>query len=181
MVGQPQIQVTSEHFEVFLREHPNRLYELIHGEIVEKVVTEERGYIALNIGTEIRNYLKENRIGRTSVETSYRPKDDNLNDRLPDVSFRRTDSELVKRGPVLGMPDLAIEIKSPDDSIKQMRESATYYLANGCQMVWIVYPDKAMIEVYQQDSDIQILFEKDTLSGGHVLPDFEMLVTDVFA
>lgn len=181
MVDQPQILITSQHFEDFLREHPNRLYELIHGEIVEKVVTEEHGYIALNIGAEIRNYLKKNRIGRASVETRYRPKDDNLNDRLPDVSFRRTDSDLVKRGPVLGMPDLAVEIKSPDDSIKQMRESATYYLANGCQMVWVVYPDKTMIEVYQQESDIQILFENDILYGGHVLPDFEMSVADVFA
>ena len=48
-------------------------------------------------------------------------------------------------------------------------------------MVWIVYPDKNMIEVYQPESDIQILFEKGTLSGGDVLPGFKMAVAVVFS
>ena len=181
MVDQSQIQVTAEQFETFLSEHPDGMYELIHGEIVEKMVTEEHGLIAANIVIEIGNYLKRNRIGRVVVETRYRPAGDALNDRLPDVSFRRTDSDPVRRGPVTGMPDLAVEIKSPDDSNRQMRETAAYYLANGCKMVWVVYPEQRMVEVYQPDADIQILLEKDTVDGGEVLPGFQMPVAEMFS
>ena len=180
MVDQ-QIQVTAAQFETFLSEHPDGMYELIHGEIVEKMVTEEHGLIAANITAFIHNFLRENRIGRVVVETRYRPEGDDLNDRLPDVSFRRTDDDPVRRGPVTGMPDLAVEIKSPDDSNRQMRDTAAYYLANGCGMVWVVYPEQRMVEVYQPEADIQILLEKDTVDGGDVLPGFQMPVAEIFA
>ena len=180
MADQTLIQVTTEEFETFINERPDRHYELIHGEIVEKVVTEEHGYIALNIGAEIRSYLKQHPIGRASVETRYKPIGDNLNARLPDVSFRRTNEALVKRGPIPGMPDLAVEIKSPDDTNQQMRDTAAYYLEHGCAMVWVIYPAQRMVEVYQATADIQILLEKDSIDGGTVLPGFQMAVATIF-
>ena len=79
------------------------------------------------------------------------------------------------------MPDLAIEIKSPDDTIQEMRDTAAYYLANGSRLVWLVYPNYRLIEVYRLGADIQILGEEDTLTGGDVLPGFELPVREVFA
>ncbi|MGB7337416.1 MAG: Uma2 family endonuclease, partial [Phototrophicaceae bacterium] len=69
--------------------------------------------------------------------------------------------------------------KSPTDSYKLMREKATYYLANGCQMVWLVYPEKAMVEIYHPEADIEILFADDVIRGGSVLPDFELSVRTI--
>lgn len=46
-------------------------------------------------------------------------------------------------------------------------------------MVWIVYPEKRMVEVYQPDTDIDILFEGDVIQGGKMLPEFELKVADV--
>jgi len=34
--------------------------------------------------------------------------------------------EVIRKGAALFMPDLAIEIKSPDDSFKKMRETARF-------------------------------------------------------
>lgn len=170
--------ITIEVYEDFLASHDG-LYELIHGEIIEKVVTEEHDIIVVNIATEIKIYLKQNPIGRVAVEARYRPKDATQNDRLPDVSFRKTDEPVVKRGAVEGMPTLAVEVKSPTDTNKLMRDKATYYLANGCQMVWLVYPEKEMVEIYHQDADIEILFTDDVIHGGAVLPDFELSVRDI--
>ena len=124
--------------------------------------------------------MKKNRIGRVAVEARYKPEGDNVNARLPDVSFRRTKDEPVKRGPVIGMPDLAVEIKSPDDTNQQMRETAAYYLEHGCKMVWLVYPEQRLLEVYQPDLDLQILLEKDIVDGGDVLPNFQMAVATIF-
>lgn len=77
------------------------------------------------------------------------------------------------------MPDLAVEVKSPDDSLRALRDKARYYLANGCRLVWLVLPDKQIIEVYTADK--QPLTEADTLTGGEVLPGFALPVRQVFA
>ena len=170
--------MTITEYEAFIDTHEG-LYELINGEIVEKVVTEEHGVIVVNIATEIRIYLKQNPIGRVAVEARYRPKDENYNVRLPDVSVRITDAPIVRKGAVEGMPDLAVEVKSPTDTLKLMREKANYYIANGCQMVWLVYPDKQMVEIYHKDADIEILFVDDVIHGADVLPGFELKVKEI--
>jgi Uma2 family endonuclease len=76
----------------------------------------------------------------------------------------------VKEGGVPEMPDLAVEIKSPDDSVRQMRDKAAYYLANGAEMVWLVFPAQRLVEVYTPDDEVQILVEGDVLTAGDLLP-----------
>jgi Uma2 family endonuclease len=174
-------KTTVADFETFLAKHPDHLFELIHGEIVEKMVTEEHGIIVVNIATEIRIYLKSNPIGQVGVEIRHRNPDDDLNDRLPDISFRPiAASDIVKQGAVPTMPALAIEIKSPTDSYRQMRDKAQYYLDNGTQLVWLIYPEKQLVEVYRKDSDIDILTHDDSLLGYDVLPNFELPVSEIF-
>jgi Uma2 family endonuclease len=177
---QSNVRITTETFEEFLATHREGLYELIDGEIVEKMVTEEHGGIALNIGSALHAYLKKNKIGLASVEARYAPVGDKYNDRLPDVSFRRTDAPRVKKGAVQGMPDLAVEIKSPDDSNKQMRATADFYIANGAKMVWLVFPDKKLVEVHRPDGNYETYLEGDTISGGELLPDFSITVAEIF-
>lgn len=45
------------------------------------------------------------------------------------------------------MPDLVIEVTSPDNTYKSMRKRADYYLAHGTRLVWLVYPEKCLVEV----------------------------------
>jgi Uma2 family endonuclease len=169
-------------FEEFLAlsENRDRLFELVDGEIVQKMPTREHGIIVGNIVTEFNLYLRQNPIGRAAVEARHRPANDDENDRLPDISFvSGLDKPVERKGPALYMPDLAVEVKSPDDSNKEMRAKADYYLANGSRMVWLVYPDKRLVEVHTAD-DFQIHTIDDTLDGGDVLPGFKLAVRDVF-
>lgn len=62
-----------------------------------------------------------------------------------------------------------------------MRECADYYLWHGTRMVWLVYPEKRIVEVYQPNADVQILLETDELTGGDVLPGFMLAVSVIFA
>lgn len=169
-------------FEAFVAKHPDRLFELIHGEIVEKMVTEEHGMIAAKIVIELGIYLKTNPIGRLGVEISHRNPNDEFNERLPDISFRQPadDEEIVREGAVKKMPDLAVEVKSPNNTYKELREKADFYLYSGCQMVWLIYPEKQIVEVYRNDADIDILTADETLSGYDVLPDFELKISEIF-
>lgn len=170
-------------FEALLNQpgNHNRLLELIHGEIFEKMPTQEHGLIALNIGSELTAYAKQHKNGRPGVEVRHQATDDDRNSRLPDVSFTCANVPIVAQGSVTAMPDLAVEIKSPADTIKAMRETAAYYLANGSRLVWLVYPNLRLVEVYRSDADVEILDDEQLLVGHDVLPGFELSIASVFA
>jgi Uma2 family endonuclease len=182
MAIQPKLYTVAE-LERFLAlpENGDRYFELIQGEIVEKVPTEEHGLIAGNIYGFLWNYTRQSGVGRAVIEVRVRMPEDEYNSRQPDLAFfADTTRPVVKRGPVLQMPDLVIEVKSPDDTYKSMRERAEYYLMNGAKLVWLVYPDKRLVEVYRQDADSDLLTADDMLQGNDVLPGFTLSVHEIF-
>ena len=113
MVVEKKLYTVAE-FEAFLAEPENRdrLFELINGEIVEKMPTEEHGMIAAEIARLLGNFVKPKKLGRVAVEARHRVEKDNHNDLLPDVSFTSQERmlPLVTQGAVPQMPDLAVEI-----------------------------------------------------------------------
>lgn len=159
--------------------YAERLLELIDGEMVEKVPTQEHGMITGNIYGPLWNFVQQRRNGRVVMEVRHRMPHDQRNARIPDISFTGGNKPIVKKGTVPHMPDLAVEVESPDDSLKEMREKARYYLANGTWLVWLVIPEKRFVEVYTPDVE-EVLTENDTLSGRDVLPEFVLAVRDIF-
>ncbi len=174
--------ITVDEFEEILArpENSDRLLELIHGEIVEKMPTWEGGVIAVDVGTDFNLYLRKNPVGRASVESRHRPAGDKLNDRIPDVAVvLGMDKPMVRKGATEFIPDLAFEIQSPDDSARLMLDKAQFYLAHGCKMVWLVYPAKRFVEVLTSDYR-QFYSGEDVISAEIVLPGFTMSVADIF-
>jgi Uma2 family endonuclease len=176
-------EYNTEEFEQFLRasENRDRLFELIEGEIVEKMPTLEYGYLAALFAGLLNLFARPKRLGYAAVEARYSLKSDKRNARLPDVSFVQAGQPLVKEGAVPRMPDLAIEIQSPDETVKVMRDKAAYYLANGTRLVWLVFPKKRHIEVYQRGEEMEIFFGSDMLDGGALLPGFTLPLAEIFA
>jgi Uma2 family endonuclease len=175
---------TVEEFEVIAEQPDNedRLLELVDGEIVEKVPTELHSIVSGNIFSELREFVKLRNLGRVVFEVRYRVPGDETNSRIPDVSFTRAERLLpvVEKGAVPQLPDLCVEVQSPNDTPKKMRDKAAYYLENGAQLVWLVYPKKRMIEVQYPDGEFDIFTAGETLTGGDVLPGFTMLVSKAF-
>jgi Uma2 family endonuclease len=180
-----QTLYTVEAFEAFaaLPENRDRLLELVYGEIHEKVPTEKHGILTGIFFMVLMLFAESRKLGYPSIETRHHLPNDAHNARLPDVSFRRATSPVVEQGAVQQMPDLAIEIQSPDDSPREMREKAAYYLQNGTEIVWLVYL-KQTVEVCTRSASGSIEFEtvdvNGTLSGGNVLPGFTLALKDVF-
>jgi Uma2 family endonuclease len=161
-------------------ENRERLFELIDGELFEKVPTEQHGMIVALIVRLLLNFILAHDIkGRVVTEARHRIPGDNRNARMPDVSYRAGTAPLVTKGSIAAMPDLAVEVRSPDDSLRDMRAKARYYLANGSKLVWLVEPQRRFVEVYSL-ADETILFEGDVLDGGDVLPGFSVPVTELF-
>ena len=175
-------ELTVNEFEAFLNlpENRDRLLELVNGEIVEKMPTEEHGYIAGNVITAINNFAKPRKLGRAGVEVRHQLPNDPFNSRMPDVSFHSARRPIVREGSVPEIAEFAVEIKSPDDSLKVMRNKADYYIRHGARLVWLILPHKRIVEVYEPEEDVQIYMDGDLLDGGGVLPGFSLPVHELF-
>jgi Uma2 family endonuclease len=164
-----------------LPENKYRLFELINGEIVEKVASFSPSKLAMRIGHLLAKHLDLNDIGYlTGADGSYILSDDY--EFMPDVGYiskARLPQEPERE--VHGPPDLAVEVKSPTDSKRALRQKAEDYLRFGTKMVWLVFPDEQQIEVYEPGQDVQEFGIGDTLSGGEVLPGFSLPVRDIFS
>jgi Uma2 family endonuclease len=180
-----QLLTTVNEFDDFLTQPENRrrLFELIQGEIVEKMPTEEHGFIAGQVVRYLGNFVEDNDIdGIAGVEVRHQQPGDKFNDRLPDVSYRATTSPIVTQGAVARMPDIAVEIQSSDDSPREMREAAQYYLRNGTKLVWLFFPKNRVVEKWTfKDGEFEVILlsEDDTLDGDDVLPGFSVLIKKV--
>jgi Uma2 family endonuclease len=174
--------VTVDEFETMIDspEYADRLLELIDGEIVEKMPTEEHGLVVGNIYAPMWQYVVQHKAGRVVMEVPHRQPDDPRNVRLPDIAFIAGSRPLVKKGSVPQMPDLVVEVKSPSDSLKKLREKIRYYLAHGTRLAFLVIPEGQVIEGYRPDEEFH-LFIGDILSGADVLPGFSLPVASIFA
>ncbi|MCL4246959.1 MAG: Uma2 family endonuclease [Anaerolineae bacterium] len=177
--------ITIDEFEAFLAlpENQDRRFELIHGEIVEQMPNEYHNLISGNLYFLLRLFLQNHDLGQVTYETRYRANpDDSENDRIPDISFttRARLMPVVTQGAVPQIPDLCIEIQSPNDYPKQMRDKAYYYLKNGAQQVWLIYTRKSLIEGMYPDGQSDFYYPGDTLTGGDLLPGFEVALETIF-
>jgi Uma2 family endonuclease len=176
-------RMTVDQFEAFLAQPENAdgLFELIHGEIVEKVPNDIHGNVVFIIVGEIYAFLRQHGIAAIGgVEVRHRIPADPHNDRLPDISLRLgPPTALVESGPVLRMPDFVVEVQSPRDSRKAMLDKAAYYIANGTRLVWLVYPTKKLVEVVTADAQ-ELFTLDDTLDGADVLPGLALAVRAIF-
>jgi Uma2 family endonuclease len=171
---------TLDEFHAFVErpENNNRLFELINGEIVEKVTSFTPSKIAARIVRFIGNF--SDGIGYvTGADGSYILSP--AYEVMPDVGY--ISKERLPQEPeraVEGPPDLAVEVKSPTDSKRELRQKAEVYLRFGTKIVWLVFPDEQRVEVYVPDDDVREFDMNGTLDGGEVLPGFALPVSQIF-
>jgi Uma2 family endonuclease len=97
--------------------------------------------------------------------------------RAPDVAFVRAErvpsGEAAKHFAQIA-PDLAVEIRSSNDSMRDLLAKADEYLAAGTSLVWIFDPPTTTVIVKAKDGTTRTLGIDDELDGGDVLPDFRL-------
>lgn len=175
-------KTSAAQFEAFLAlpENANRRFELINGEITEKMPTQLHAYIIQMLSGFLFVFLRQQPLGYALIEARYRLPGDDENDLIPDLSFvSKGRGALVRSGAAPYMPDLAVEAQSEGQSERFMLDKALLYLANGTRMVWIIYSTRQIVEVLTA-TERQLLTIADTLTGGEVLPGFSVPVRDLF-
>jgi Uma2 family endonuclease len=159
--------------------------ELIAGELVMMSPAGfDHGRFAINVGNALANFTKARSLGVVvSAEAGFHIARDPDTVRVPDVAFVRADR--IPPGGVKGFfqgaPDLAVEVVSPGDRASEVMAKARDWLQAGCAMVWVVDPETRTVSVYCSRSEISVLTDADTLTGGDVLPGFSMKVAEIFA
>ncbi|MCY3832316.1 MAG: Uma2 family endonuclease [Chloroflexi bacterium] len=165
----------------------DRKYELINGDLIEMSPANLlHNWLAFEIAGEIRDYLKKHDIGFGGVEGGFSPPDDRHNLFAPDVAFVSKDRmpQPIPQTFAGFMPDLAVEIASPSNTVAELREKAATYLRNGTRLVWILYPDRKGAEVCRIDDDAQFVTKSvgadGKLDGEDLLPGFELDLRQLF-
>lgn len=148
------------------------------------------GYLHGRIASEIArlngNFVIKHDLGEVTVESGHYPQQDRHTLQLPGVAFiskKRAPAPDWERFVPL-MPDLAVELNSPSQSMKQAREKAATYLRHGTAVVWLVHPGKQSAEIWTAADDGSTQNENidadDALTSGAVLPGFSLPLRQLF-
>jgi Uma2 family endonuclease len=164
-------------------ENQGKLFELIEGEIIEKMASFLPSAIAQQVAFALMLYLKQNPLGYlTGSDGGYiMPDGSRL---IPDVGYisKARLPEIPPREVPLP-PDLAVEVVSPTDDLREVQKKARLYLRHGVQVVWVVYPEDQTLDIYTAAEGgvlVQTLGPEDKLTCPALLPDFTLPLAEVF-
>ncbi len=74
-----------------------------------------------------------------------------------------------------------IEILSESDNINKVEEKVTEYFKAGVKVIWHIFPDLKMVYVYTSRRNVKVCLEDDICSTSPVLPDFEIVVSEMLS
>ncbi len=165
----------------------DRYFYLIDGELLEDPMPNRtHGSLALLLGHHMLLHVQPRDLGEVNVEVGYHPTDADDTVLLPDVAFV-SHARLQGSSPdsyVPAMPEIAVEIKSPGNSMAQLRRKAETYLRHGSEIVWLVLPERQGVEQWQLDADgaMQHFFidRQGALHGEAALPGFTLELSLLF-
>ena len=160
--------------------------ELIRGELIVMSPTKPlHGIVCARLAAALINFVEANDLGMAfGAETGFvveRDPDSVLGADAAFVSKERltTVDNFEKFFPFA--PDLAIEVLSPSNAVREIHEKIALYFAAGSRAVWVFNPKKRTAAVYTSPSEFHTLEENDTLDGGDVLPGFSLDLSKLFA
>ncbi len=161
-------------------------YELVDGQLVELNVSMWSSYVAGVIHKILANYCDQNAVGWPFPEgTSYQcfaafpdmvRKPDTSVIRLARLNFAQAQA----RGHGHVVPDLVVEVLSPNDNAYGIDQKVQLYLDAGVSLIWVVNPERGSVEVHRPTGIGTILRENDEIAGEDVLPGFHCRVGDFF-
>jgi Uma2 family endonuclease len=87
---------------------------------------------------------------------------------------------LSREGYLETIPDLVVEVRSPNDTQPEVLHKVQDYLTAGARVVWVADPQAQTITIHRRDQQPQVLAAPDTLTAEDIIPGFRVLVQDMF-
>jgi Uma2 family endonuclease len=130
----------------------------------------------VEISYQLQSWSRRTQIG-VAFDSSGGFKLPNSADRSPDAAWLKREKwesltleQQQKFVPLC--PDFVIELRSPSDDLKPLREKMQEYQENGAQLGWLIDRQTRTVEIYRPGQAVEVLNNPDSLSGETVLPDF---------
>ena len=162
--------------EAQLRAMPRdgRKYELVDGRIAVSPAGARDGAIAVRLGARLLEHVEARDLGYVlDSSTGFRLPGGNV--RSPDVSFvekGRYAEERLPTGFSDVVPDLAVEILSPDDRPRAILDKVGEYLEAGVSLVWVIDPDTRSAAAHRSPASVEDVGPDGDLDGADVLAGF---------
>lgn len=161
--------------------------ELVKGEIVYMDWTGvNHGKIVGRLFTQLYLFVEEQQLGAVfTADTGFVLARNPDTVRVPDVAFVTQEKYQhvapAESGAVPMPPDLAIEVVSPNDTMKAVREKVKEYLEADVKEVWVVEPwAETVTKCIGSLTHTQVFGIADVLDGGELLPGFALRVVNLF-
>ena len=163
-------------------------YEVVEGILVRMAGSGgEASTIALELASELRNYVRPRRLGRVTGADGVYKFPGAETGLVPDVAFYGVTRQAVIRDirrPLPFAPDLAVEVASPDQRPDQLAAKAQRYLGAGTLLVWVLWPSSQHVDVWRigrLEGPAATRNTSDDLDGEDVVPGFAYPVAANFA
>lgn len=169
---------------------PDKRTELVRGRlVVREPAGYEHGVVAGRVYGTLWTFLQRDRESRSAehplgellaAETGFTLQRSPDTVRAPDVAFvswHRRPSAV--RGFAELAPDLAVEVRSPDDRTGDVVAKVGDWLRAGSLLVWVLDPMRRAAQVYRADGAVSVLSDADALDGEQVLPGFRCELRDI--
>lgn len=158
--------------------------ELVKGEIIRMAPTGYlHGRIELKFGKILDSFVEQHNLGQVFVGEvgiyTHRNPDTVCGADVAYVSHERL-SQAQSQSYLDVAPELIVEILSPDDRWSDVTDKLDEYFGIGVQQVWVANPKRQEVFVYCSPTDVKRFAANEKLSGGEVLPGFEVVVAELF-
>jgi len=173
--------ITAEEFEQ-MPDDDSELTELDEGELITAPLSGlMHGCCETNVAFLLGGHVKKHSLGRVYCgNTGFRLSGYTV--RGPDVAFVRVErvQAVHSWGFIKGAPDLAVEIYTRGDNVRQLMRKVKQYFAAGCHTVWIVYPQQKEVNVLEASGADRLLRAGDTIEAPELLPGFSVPAAEFF-
>jgi Uma2 family endonuclease len=162
------------------------LYEIINGQRVElPPMGAYASLIASWLHIHMGSFVEAGRLGILAIETLFILDGKRNLRRRPDIAFVSTERwprerPIPEEGDWEVIPDLAVEVSSPNDLLKDVLAKIDEYFALGVRQVWLVVPTRQCVLVFDTRTRVRILTAADELDGGILLPGFRLPLASLF-
>jgi len=160
-------------------------YELDNGRLVFIMVPpgDLHGAVQSNIATELKMQGERKGHGKARTEVGivlWRNPDRVVGADVVFVAKKSLPIQRTKEGYLETIPELVVEIRSKNDSLKYIERKVIHYLKAGVEIVWVADWTARTVTAYTAAGEPAVYGESDTLRLPALIPDFSLQVADVF-
>lgn len=190
IVSEPDISL-SYTYEDYLAWTTEERFELIKGRVFRMGAAPSVSHhnISVHLGIRLYNFLNgkscqvffapfDVRLARTSLKNK-----EVTTVVQPDLCVVCDPAKIDEKG-CMGAPDIVVEVISPGNSKKKLRNKFEVYQESGVQEYWIIFPGERIVTVHTLSNEKiyttpEYFTEEDILTTP-VLPGFEVSIREIF-